>query len=181
LGNALGPILIGRLFDVVGRKPMIVITYSASGALLALSGWLFERGLLGVQGQTALWMVIFFIASAAASSGYLTVSEIFPMELRSQAIALFFAIAQVFGALGPTIFGSLIGDQDNPNPGRLFIAYLIAAGIMILAGVVAAIFGVRAEGASLEDIAAPIGSVRTATSGIGDKLDSGSGAVASVT
>jgi MFS family permease len=180
-GNLLGPLLIGRLFDTIGRKQMIASTYLLSGALLAFSGYLFKIGALTATTQTALWTVIFFIASAAASSGYLTVSEIFPMELRSQAIALFFAIAQVFGALGPTIFGSLIGDQDNPNPGRLFIAYLIAAGIMILAGVVAAIFGVKAEGASLEDIAAPIGSVRTATSGIGDKLDSGSSSVASVT
>jgi MFS family permease len=180
-GNLLGPLLIGRLFDTIGRKQMIASTYLLSGALLAFSGYLFKIGALTATTQTALWTVIFFIASAAASSGYLTVSEIFPMELRSQAIALFFAIAQVFGALGPTIFGSLIGDQDNPNPGRLFIAYLIAAGIMILAGVVAAIFGVKAEGASLEDIAAPIGSVRTTTSGIGDKLDSGSSSVASVT
>jgi MFS family permease len=180
-GNLLGPLLIGRLFDTIGRKQMIASTYLLSGALLAFSGYLFKIGALTATTQTALWTVIFFIASAAASSGYLTVSEIFPMELRSQAIALFFAIAQVFGALGPTIFGSLIGDQDNPNPGRLFIAYLIAAGIMILAGVVAAIFGVKAEGVSLEDIAAPIGSVRTATSGIGDKLDSGSSSVASVT
>jgi hypothetical protein len=97
------------------------------------------------------------------------------MELRSQAIALFFAIAQVFGALGPTVFGSLIGDQDNPNPGRLFIAYLISAGIMILAGVIAAIFGVKAEGASLEDIAAPISSIRSAAGSVSEKLESGTG------
>jgi MFS family permease len=125
--------------------------------------------------QTVLWTVIFFIASAAASSGYLTVSEIFPMELRSQAIALFFAIAQVFGALGPTVFGSLIGDQDHPNPGRLFIAYLISAAIMIVAGVIAAIFGVKAEGASLEDVAAPISSIRSVAGSVSEKLESGSG------
>jgi MFS family permease len=182
-GNLLGPLLIGRLFDTIGRKQMISGTYLLSGTLLAFSGYLFKVGALTATTQTALWTVIFFIASAAASSGYLTVSEIFPMELRSQAIALFFAIAQVFGALGPTIFGSLIGDQDNPNPGRLFVAYLIAAGIMVLAGVVAAIFGVKAEGVSLEDIAAPLNSVRAATGRIGDKLDSDStsGSVASVT
>jgi MFS family permease len=174
-GNLLGPLLIGRLFDTVGRKQMIASTYLISGTLLAFSGYLFKIGALTAVTQTALWTVIFFIASAAASSGYLTVSEIFPMELRSQAIALFFAIAQVFGALGPTIFGSLIGDQDHPNPGRLFVAYLIAAGIMILAGVIAAIFGVKAEGASLEDIAAPLNSIRTVTSGIGDKLEPGGG------
>jgi MFS family permease len=175
-GNFLGPLLIGRLFDTVGRKQMIAGTYLLSGALLAVSGYLFKIGVLTAVTQTALWTVIFFIASAAASSGYLTVSEIFPMELRSQAIALFFAVAQVFGALGPTIFGSLIGDQGQPNPSRLFVAYLIAAGIMIVAGVVAAIFGVKAEGASLEDIAAPISSVRrTATDTIGGTPGSGGG------
>src|SRR5207302_10442308 len=136
-----------------------------SGTLLAISGYLFKLGELSALTQTILWSVIFFIASAAASSGYLTVSEIFPLELRAQAIALFFAIAQVFGALGPTIFGSLVGDKDHPNPGRLFVAYLIAAGIMVLAGVVAAIFGVKAEGASLEDIAAPLNSIRAAAAG----------------
>ncbi len=174
-GNLLGPLLIGRLFDTIGRKKMISGTYLLSGSLLAFSGWLFNIGALTAVTQTILWTIIFFIASAAASSGYLTVSEIFPMELRAQAIALFFAIAQVFGSLGPTIFGALIGDQDHPNPGRLFIAYLIAAGIMIIAGVVAAIFGVKAEGASLEDIAAPLSAVRKTAGRIGDKLDPGTG------
>ncbi|GAA4497421.1 MFS transporter [Actinoallomurus oryzae] len=174
-GNLLGPLFLGRLFDTIGRKQMIASTYIVSGALLAFSGYLFNIGALTAVTQTVLWTVIFFIASAAASSGYLTVSEIFPMELRSQAIALFFAIAQVFGALGPTVFGSLIGDQDNPNPGRLFIAYLISAGIMILAGVIAAIFGVKAEGASLEDIAAPISSIRSAAGSVSEKLESGTG------
>jgi MFS family permease len=174
-GNLLGPLLIGRLFDTIGRKRMISGTYLLSGSLLAFSGYLFKLGALTAVTQTILWTVIFFIASAAASSGYLTVSEIFPMELRSQAIALFFAIAQVFGALGPTIFGSLIGDQDHPNPGRLFIAYLITAGIMIIAGVVAAIWGVKAEQTSLEDIAAPLSAVRRPGGRLGDKLDPGTG------
>jgi MFS family permease len=174
-GNLLGPLVIGRFFDTIGRKRMIASTYLLSGAMLAFSGWLFNIGALTAVTQTILWSVIFFIASAAASSGYLTVSEIFPMELRSQAIALFFAIAQVFGALGPTIFGSLIGDQDHPNPGRLFIAYLIAAGIMIIAGIVAAFWGVKAEQTSLEDIAAPLSAVRRTADRLGDKLDPGAG------
>jgi MFS family permease len=180
-GNLLGPLVLGRLFDTLGRKQMIAGTYLLSGAMLAVSGYLFKIGALTAVTQTLLWTVIFFIASAAASSGYLTVSEIFPMELRSQAIALFFAIAQVFGALGPTVFGSLIGDQDHPNPGRLFIAYLISAGIMMAAGVVAAVFGVKAEGASLEDIAAPLSSIRSAAASVGEKAEPGTGSVASVT
>jgi MFS family permease len=159
-GNLLGPLVIGRLFDTVGRRPMISSTYLLSGALLAFSGYLFKLGLLTAVTQTILWSVIFFVASAAASSGYLTVSEIFPMELRAQAIALFFAIAQVFGSLGPTIFGSLIGDQAHPNPSRLFVAYLIAAGVMAVAGTVAAFWGVKAERIALEDVAAPLSAVR---------------------
>jgi MFS family permease len=159
-GNLLGPLLLGRLFDTVGRRQLISATYLVSGALLAFSGYLFQLGLLNAVTQTVLWTVIFFIASAAASSGYLTVSEIFPMELRAQAIALFFAIAQIFGALGPTIFGTLIGDEKHPDPGRLFVAYLIAAGVMITAGLVAAVWGVRAERTALEDVAAPLSAVR---------------------
>jgi MFS family permease len=159
-GNLLGPLVIGRLFDTIGRRRMIASTYLLSGVLLAFSGWLFKLGVLTAVTQTVLWSVIFFVASAAASSGYLTVSEIFPMELRAQAIALFFAIAQVFGSLGPTIFGSLIGDQSHPDRGRLFVAYLIAAGVMVVAGVVAAFWGVSAERTALEDVAPPLSSVR---------------------
>jgi MFS family permease len=172
-GNLLGPLVIGRLFDTVGRKRMIASTYIVSGALLAFSGYLFKIGVLTAVTQTVLWSVIFFIASAAASSGYLTVSEIFPMELRAQAIALFFAIAQVFGSLGPTIFGSLIGDQTHPDRGRLFIAYLIAAGVMIVAGVVAAFWGVRAERTALEDVAPPLSAVRRAEGRLGESPGAG--------
>ncbi|MEV5749389.1 MFS transporter [Actinoallomurus sp. NPDC052308] len=174
-GNLLGPLLLGPLFDTIGRKRMIAGTYLLSGTLLAVSGYLFKLGELSALTQTILWSVIFFIASAAASSGYLTVSEIFPLELRAQAIALFFAIAQVFGALGPTIFGALIGDKDHPDPGRLFVAYLIAAGIMLIAGVVEAIFGVRAERASLEDVATPLSAARRAAEQVGRRLDPGPG------
>jgi MFS family permease len=167
VGNLLGPLLIGRLFDTVGRRQMIAGTYLFSGALMAVSGYLFQRGLLTAVTQTLLWSVIFFVASAAASSGYLTVSETFPMELRAQAIALFFAIAQVFGSFGPTIVGALIGDRAHPDPTRLFVAYLVASGVMGAAGVVAAFWGVRAERVSLEDVAAPLSAVRRP----GDRLD----------
>ena len=154
LGNALGPVLIGRLFDVIGRKPMIVITYAASGALLALSGWLFERGLLGVTGQTGLWMVIFFIASAAASSAYLTVSEIFPLEIRGLAISIFFSVGTLAGGVGaPSLFGYLIGTGSKTC---LFYGYLAGAILMIGAATVEAWIGVAAERQSLESIAKPL-------------------------
>jgi MFS family permease len=159
-GNLLGPLMLGRLFDTVGRKEMISLTYAVSGVLLALSGWLFRVGALGPIGQAALWSAIFFVASAAGSSAYLTCSEIFPLEIRAQAIAFFFAIAQLCGAAGPWIFGHLIGDQQHPDRARLFHGYLFAAAIMVQAAVVEALIGVRAERASLEDIAAPLSAVR---------------------
>ncbi|WP_308249725.1 MFS transporter [Sphaerisporangium fuscum] len=153
VGNLAGPFILGPLFDTIGRKPMISSTYIVSGALLALTGWLFKEGVLNATTQTMLWSVIFFIASAAASAGYLTVSELFPLEIRALAIALFFSVAQAFGALGPTVFGALIGDQSHPDPTRLFYGYLFAAALMIAAGVVAMLFAVNAERRSLEDIA----------------------------
>jgi len=159
-GNLLGPLTIGRLFDTIGRKPMIAGTYAASGLLLAVSGYLFAVGALNAVTQTVLWSVIFFIASAAASSAYLTCSEIFPLEIRAQAIALFFAIAQICGAAGPWIFGHLIGDQQRPDPTRLFYGYLFAAVVMVYAAVLEALIGVKAERASLEDIAQPLSAVR---------------------
>ncbi len=159
-GNLLGPLTIGRLFDTIGRKPMIAGTYAASGLLLAVSGYLFEVGALNAVTQTVLWSIIFFIASAAASSAYLTCSEIFPLEIRAQAIAFFFAIAQICGAAGPWIFGHLIGDQQRPDPTRLFYGYLFAAVVMVYAAVLEALIGVKAERASLEDIAEPLSAVR---------------------
>jgi MFS family permease len=159
VGNLLGPIVLGPLFDTLGRRVMISGTYLISGVLLAVTAVMFERGMLTAVTQTMCWCVIFFLASAGASAAYLTVSEIFPMELRAQAIALFFAIAQVFGSLGPTIFGSLIGDRAHPDRSRLFVAYLIAAGVMMAAGVVAAFWGVKAERTALEDVAPPLSAV----------------------
>jgi MFS family permease len=160
LGNFLGPLTLGRLFDTVGRKEMIAGTYIISGSLLAVSGWLFHQGLLTAFTQTVLWSVIFFIASAAASSAYLTVSEIFPIEMRAQAISLFFALGQVVGSLGPVLFGALIGDEASPDSTGLFVGYLFAAGLMIFAGVVEILFGVRAERVALEQIAEPLSAAR---------------------
>jgi MFS family permease len=154
VGNLAGPLLIGHLFDTIGRKTMIAGTYITSGVLLAISAFLFNAGVLNAITQTIAWSVIFFFASAGASAAYLTVSEIFPLEVRAKAIAVFFAIAQCFGALGPVIYGALIGDGSQPV--RLFYGYLLGAVVMILGGVVAIVFGVNAERKSLEDIALPL-------------------------
>jgi len=167
-GNLLGPLLIGRFFDTIGRRKLIALCYCSSAILLAVSGWLLDRGALTATSQTALWCVIFFIASAAASSAYLTVSEIFPIEVRAQSISLIFAIAQGFGALGPVIFGAIIATAtheesidgvlqivvDSRHP--LALAYIAAAAIMFAGGLVAWFLGVDAEQKSLEDIAPPI-------------------------
>jgi MFS family permease len=161
VGNLAGPLLLGHLFDTIGRKPMIAGTYILSGVLLAISALLFNAQLLNATTQTIAWCVIFFFASAGASSAYLTVSEIFPLEVRAKAIAVFFAIAQSFGLLGPVFYGWLIG--DGSDPGRLTIGYLIGAGIMIVGGLVAAFLGVPAEGKSLEDIATPLSARRPGT------------------
>ncbi len=157
LGNLIGPLTIGRLFDTIGRRRMIAGTYLLSGTLLAGSALLFNAGLLNAVTQTACWCVIFFFASAGASAAYLTVSEIFPVEVRAKAIAVFFAIAQTFGAMGPWLYGLLIGNGQDHF--RLFIGYLIGAGVMAIGGIVELIFGVAAEGQSLEDVASPLSSV----------------------
>ena len=126
LGNLIGPLTIGRLFDTIGRRRMISGTYILSGSLLAISAFLFHAGALDAVTQTACWCVIFFFASAGASAAYLTVSEIFPIEVRAKAIAVFFAIAQSFGAMGPWLYGMLIGNGQDHN--KLFLGYLIGAG-----------------------------------------------------
>jgi hypothetical protein len=157
-GNLLGPLTIGRFFDTIGRKPMIAATYIGSGVMLAVTAALFEQHVLTATTQTVAWCVIFFFASAGASSGYLTVSEVFPLEVRAQAIAVFFAIAQCFGALGPVLYGHLIGNGARTT--NLFIGYLIGAGAMVLGGIVEIVLGIAAEGKSLEDIANPLSMVR---------------------
>ncbi|MFF7709897.1 MFS transporter [Pseudomonas sp. NPDC007930] len=154
LGNFCGPLLLGRLFDVVGRKVMISSTYILSGVLLAVSGYLFQQGVLDVIQQTIAWMVIFFFASAAASSAYLTVAETFPLEIRALAIAVFYAFGTGLGGIvGPTLFGQLIESHDR---GNVFIGYLIGAALMIAAGLVQARWGVAAERQSLEKVARPL-------------------------
>ncbi len=172
-GNLLGPFILGKLFDTVGRRRMIALTYCSSAILLAVSGWLFSKGALTAQTQTILWCVIFFIASAAASSAYLTVSEIFPVEMRAQSISLIFATAQGFGALGSLMFGKIvaaatsevkIGDKIQvilKDPDPLTLGFGLAAGVMFIGGLVAWFLGVDAEGKSLEDIAPPISAAET--------------------
>jgi MFS family permease len=157
-GNLLGPLTIGRLFDTLGRKKMISGTYILSGILLIISAQLFKDGTLDATTQTLCWAVIFFFASAGASAGYLTASEVFPLEVRAQAIAVFFAIAQLFGSLGSHLYGHLIGNGSDPN--KLYVGYLIGAGAMILGGLTEVFLGVNAEGKSLEDVAAPLSMVR---------------------
>jgi MFS family permease len=157
VGNLIGPLTIGHLFDTVGRRKMIAGTYILSGLLLLVSAWLFHAGVLNAITQTICWCVIFFFASAGASSAYLTASELFPLEVRAQAIAVFFAIAQCFGAIGPIFYGWLIGEGSDPN--RLFIGYLIGAAVMIIGGVVDIFLGVDAEGKSLEEVAPPLSAV----------------------
>lgn len=156
LGNVLGPLLLGHFFDTIGRKKMITATYGLAGILLALTGWLFHAGVLTAYTQTLAWTVIFFIASAAASSAYLTVSEIFPLEIRALAIAIFYAIGTLAGGVGaPLLFGWIIGTGSIT---ALFIGYLLAAALMILGAVIEAWIGVPAERRSLEDVATPLSS-----------------------
>jgi MFS family permease len=154
VGNLAGPLTIGRLFDTIGRRKMISGTYLLSGVLLIISAQLFKAGALNATTQTLCWTVIFFFASAGASAGYLTVSEVFPLEVRAKAIAVFFAIAQGFGSLGSHLYGHLIGTGNEPN--KLYIGYLIGAGAMILGGLIAVFFAVDAEGKSLEEVARPL-------------------------
>ena len=157
LGNFMGPVLIGRLFDSWGRRPMITLTYAMSGLLLIVSGYLFQQGLLTAITQTLCWMMIFFFASAAASSAYLTVSETFPLEMRALAIAIFFAIGTGLGGVAaPSLFGHLIdtGARDD-----VFIGYLIGAALMLAAAAIQAIWGVAAERKSLEHVARPLTAV----------------------
>jgi MFS family permease len=153
-GNFLGPLLLGRLFDTLGRRTMITLTYAVSGVLLALSGYLFSIGALNAQQQTIAWMVIFFFASPAASAAYLTVSETFPLEVRALAIALFYAIGTgIGGVIGPALFGALI---DTGSRTSVFAGYLLGSALMIVAAAVAWRYAVAAERKSLESVARPL-------------------------
>jgi MFS family permease len=153
-GNFLGPLLLGRLFDTLGRRAMITLTYGASGILLALSGYLFSIGVLSAQTQTIAWMVIFFFASPAASAAYLTVSETFPLEVRALAIALFYAIGTgIGGVAGPALFGALI---DTGSRNSVFAGYLLGSVLMVVAAAVAWRYAIAAERKSLESVARPL-------------------------
>jgi MFS family permease len=157
LGNFMGPLLLGPLFDTIGRKPMIAFTYAMSGVLLTIVGYLFREDLLGAAALTACWSAIFFFASAAASSAYLTVSESFPLEARALAIAFFYALGTACGGVAaPYLFGALVGTGER---GRVFDGYLLGAGLMIGAAIVELVIGVKAERLPLESVAKPISSV----------------------
>ncbi len=153
-GNFAGPLVLGPFFDRIGRRPMIGSTFILGGVLAVFTGWLFQADALTVWWQTGLWVVIFFFASAGASAGYLTVSETFPLEIRAMVIAFFYAIGTgVSGILGPWLFGRLI---ESGNRMSVFWGYAAAGGVMVVAGVIHATMGVRAEQSSLEDVAAPL-------------------------
>jgi MFS family permease len=153
-GNVLGPIVLGRLFDTVGRKIMIASTYAVSGVMLAVTAYLFSQNLLTAASLTIAWMAVFFVASAAASSAYLTVSEIFPLEIRALAIAFFYAVGTAAGGIvGPLLFGVLISTGSR---GSVALGYLLGAVLMIVAAAVEALWGVAAERKSLEDVSRPL-------------------------
>ena len=156
-GNFLGPLILGRLFDTVGRRPMIAFTYAISAILLVITGYLFQQNLLTARTLTIAWMVVFFFASAAASSAYLTVSETFPLEIRALAIAVFYAIGTGLGGIvGPVIFGVLV---ETGSRTAIYGGYLVGSALMLAAAVIGGRYAVAAEGKSLEAVARPLASV----------------------
>jgi MFS family permease len=156
LGNFAGPLVLGRLFDTIGRKVMITATYAVSGLLMAVTGWLFAQGILTAAQQTAAWTVIFFVASAAASSAYLTVGESFPLEVRAVAISIFYAFGTAVGGIaGPALFGALIETGSRQD---ILWGYLLGGGLMVAAAGVEAVLGVEAERRPLEEVARPLSS-----------------------
>ena len=162
VGNFLGPVFIGHLFDSIGRRVMIFATYVLSGILLAVTSWLFLKDLITVQMQAVAWSIIFFVASAAASSAYLTVSEIFPLEIRALAISIFYAFGTLVGGVGaPALFGYIIGTGSRE---LLFWGYIAAAVLMVVAGLEELWHGVAAERKSLESVTAPLSAVESQAS-----------------
>jgi MFS family permease len=156
VSNFLGPLLLGPWFDLVGRRTMIALTYAVSGVLLAVTGALFAGGMLSAAGKTALWSAVFFFASAAASSAYLTASELFPLEIRALAIAIFFAIGTgTGGVVAPWLFGTLIGTGSHT---AVMYAYLAGAALMLLAVAAVIVWGIPAERRPLEEVAPPLSS-----------------------
>jgi MFS family permease len=156
VGNILGPLLLGRLFDVLGRRIMITLTYGLAGACLAVTAILFQQGVLTATTQTLAWCVFFFFASAGASAAYLTVSEVFPLEIRAMAIAFFYSVATAIGGItGPLLFGILVGTESETNT---MYGFFIGAGWLLLAAITEAILGVSAEQTPLEEVAEPLAS-----------------------
>ncbi len=154
IGNFLGPLLLGPLFDSWGRRQMIITTYALSGVLLAFTGWMFHAGHLDATTQTAMWSVVFFFASAAASAAYLTVGECFPLEIRALTIALFYAFGTLFGGVGgPWLFGVLI---EGGSSVEILWGYLLGAALMVAAALVTLKLGVAAECKPLEEVAPPL-------------------------
>ncbi|GAA4191897.1 MFS transporter [Microbacterium oryzae] len=164
IGNLLGALVLGHFFDTWGRRRMLFGTYVLAGLILLTSAFLFHAGVLNATTHTLFWCLSFFFASAGASAAYLTVSEIFPLELRSQVISYVFSIGQFVGAIAPTLYGSLIGDGTDRGP--LFWGYVLGSGVMIAGGVISGVFGVSAAGKSLEDIADPLSLVEQAKGGV---------------
>ncbi len=154
-GNALGA-LLGPLFDTVGRRKMMLISYGGAAIVLAITAVLFQANLLNAITLTLLWWLGFFIASAGAGAAYVVASETFPIEVRASALAIFFVIAQGTGAIGPVLFGFLIGDGTDRSP--LMIGYLVAAALVAAGGLIMWFFGTEAAGKSLEDVAPPLAS-----------------------
>jgi MFS family permease len=158
VGNFLGPLLLGRLFDTVGRRIMITLSYVTSAVLLVGTAWAFQADIFDATTLTVAWSIVFFFASAGASAAYLTVSEIFPMETRAMAIALFYAVGTGLGGIiGPLLFGRLV---DTGEVGRVAFGYYLGAGLMLIAGVIEWLVGVDAENQSLENLAAPLSASR---------------------
>ena len=155
LGNVLGPLILGPLFDQIGRRRMIAFTYVFSGIALLLTGWAFMEGWLDARSQALCWSLVFFLASAAASSAYLTVSEVFPLETRALAISIFYAVGTGAGGfVAPALFGTLI---ETGSRGAVTVGYAIGAALVISAGLLAWRYGVDAERKPLEEVAPPIG------------------------
>ena len=153
-GNFAGPLILGPLFDSLGRKTMITATYVLSGVLLIVTGWLFSIGVLDAVQQTIAWTIIFFFASAAASSAYLTIGEVFPLEVRATAIAIFYAFGTALGGIcGPAVFGRLI---ESGSREALFYGYLLGGALMVAGGLIQALLGIDCQRCALEDVAAPL-------------------------
>jgi MFS family permease len=157
ISNFLGPLLLGRFFDTIGRRQMIAATYAVSAIVLALTGWFFMKNMLTSLTLASLWTILFFFASPAASAAYLTVSEVFPLEIRALAIAVFYSAGTAIGGIvAPWFFGRLI---DTGSRTALFGGYMTAVALMLTAAIVELAFGISAERKSLEEVAAPLSSI----------------------